>query len=66
MDKIGASYSSFLLWNDNYNKGYAKLGYPQYVKPLIQPIMKRQGGHCTLPNLELIDTKFTKFLKKIA
>jgi hypothetical protein len=65
MDKIGTNYSSFLLWNDNYNKGYEKLGYPEYKKPLLEPIMTRQGGHCTIPNLELLKTKFTKFLKEI-
>ena len=64
-DKNGVSYNSFLLWNQNYNEGYAKLGYPEYKKPLLQPIMKKQGGHCTLPNLKLIDTKFTKFLEEI-
>jgi hypothetical protein len=65
LDEIDSSYDSFLLWNDNYNKGYEKLGYPEYKKPLLEPIMKRQGGHCTLPNLELINTKFTKFLKEL-
>lgn len=63
--ELDVPYDSFLLWNDNYNKGYEKLGYPEYKKPLLQPIMKKQGGHCTLSNLELIDTKFTKFLKEI-
>jgi len=65
MDKIGADYSSFLLWNENYNKGYEQLGYPEYKKPLLEPIMTRQGGHCTINNLNLFNTKFTKFLKEI-
>ena len=64
-DYFNVPYSSFLLWNDNYNKGYEKLGYPEFKKPLLQPIMGKQGGHCTLPNLQLIETKFTDFLKKI-
>lgn len=65
MDKIGSDYGSFILWNENYNQGYEKLGYPEFKKPLLEPIMTRQGGHCTIPNLELLDTKFTKFLKEI-
>jgi len=63
--KNKVDYNSWLLWLDNYNKGYEKLGYPEYKKPLLEPIMVKQGGHCTLPNLELLNTKFTKFLKEV-
>lgn len=55
----------YTLWSQNYNKGYKELGFPEYVRPILQPIMKKQGGHCTLPNCKLWDTVFTKFINKL-
>jgi hypothetical protein len=52
------------LFSQNYNEGYEKLGYPEYKMPLLNPIMTKQGGHCTIPNLDLWETEFTKFIKK--
>jgi len=56
-------FELFTLWNMNYNDGYEKLGYPEYKKPLLTPIMKIQGGHCTLQNSYLIENDFTKLLR---
>lgn len=56
-------FEAWTLWTDNYNEGYKKLGYPEFVRPNLTPIMKRCGGHCVLPNAELMDTPFTRFLK---
>jgi len=64
-DMADIPYELWTLWNQNYNEGYEKLGYPEYKKPLLIPIMKKQGGHCTLPNLELLETNFTNFLKNL-
>jgi hypothetical protein len=63
--EYGVPFELFTLWNMNYNESYEKLGHPEYKKPLLVPIMKKQGGHCTLPNCELLENKFTKFLKEM-
>lgn len=55
----------YTLFSENYNKGYIKLGYPEYSLPLLVPIMQKQGGHCTLPNCEIWNTVFTKLIKKL-
>lgn len=52
-------------WTNNYSDGYTKLGYPEYVRSNLIPVMKKVGGHCCLPNLNLIDNEFSKFLKKL-
>jgi len=64
-DKIGVPLDSWIIWVDNYNKGYIKLGQEQFVRPNLIPIMKEIGGHCVLPNAEMIETPFTEFLQKL-
>lgn len=64
-DKLGIPFEFWTLWNQDYNKGYTELGYPEYVRPNLIPIMQKIGAHCVLPNLELLNTPFTDFLKKL-
>jgi hypothetical protein len=44
----------YTLANQTYNEGYTQLGHPEFVRPVLQPIMKEIGGHCLLPNAKLI------------
>lgn len=62
--KQGVPFSEvFTLASQNYNEGYEKLGYPEFKMPLLVPIQTPQGGHCTIPNCDLWQTDFTKFIK---
>lgn len=54
---------AYTLASQNYNEGYEKLGYPEFKMPLLVPIQTPQGGHCTIPNCDLWQTDFTKFIK---
>ena len=63
-DKYKVPFELFTLWNMNYNESYEELGYPEYKKPLLVPIMNTIKGHCVLPNTSLLDNDFTNFLKK--
>ena len=45
----------YTLPNESYNSGYTALGNPEFVRPILQPIMKEIGGHCVLENSKLID-----------
>lgn len=45
----------YTLANQTYNEGYAVLGHPEYVRPVLQPIMTPIGGHCVMPNKELLE-----------
>lgn len=54
-DKHGLNFSEvYTIPNMTYNEGYTKLDHPEYVRPVLQPIMTKIGGHCLLPNKELI------------
>lgn len=64
-NQLDVPFEFWTLWNQNYNQGYKELGCSEYTRPNLVPIMTRQKGHCTLPNLELLDTQFTKFIKTI-
>jgi hypothetical protein len=61
-DKYGVPFEAWTLWNDNYNKGYIKLGQEQFVRPNLIPNMQKIAGHCVMPNTELFETEFTKLL----
>lgn len=42
--------------NNLYNQGYLKLGFPEFVHPILEPIMtEKLGGHCLESNSKIID-----------
>jgi hypothetical protein len=61
-EQFGVPFEAWTIWTDVYNKGYQKLGYSEYTRPNLVPIMKKIGGHCVLNNSTLLHNKFTKFL----
>lgn len=64
-DKFGVPFEAWTLWTNNYNEGYWKLGFPEYTRPNLVPVMKKIGGHCVLNNTSLLETPFTEFIKKM-
>jgi hypothetical protein len=63
LDGYGGNFELWTLWNNNYNNGYKELGYPEYVRQNLIPMMGVTGGHCILPNLDFISSPFAKFIK---
>jgi len=63
-DENDIPFESWTLWTDNYNKGYEKLGCPEYSRPNLTPIKTKIGGHCVLPNLDFLDSPFSKFIRE--
>ena len=41
-------------YNESYNEGYTKLGKPNVVRPTLTPPEGAIGGHCIVPNAELL------------
>jgi hypothetical protein len=54
-------YTTFVV---DYNRGYEELGMPEIKIPNLVPIMREQGGHCTIPNCDLWTNDFTEFVKE--
>lgn len=44
----------YTLGNISYNEGYTALGHPEFVRPVLQPIVGPIKGHCVLPNTMLL------------
>lgn len=54
-DRLGVPYAEvYTIFNQTYNEGYAALRYPEYIRPVLQPIMRPIGGHCVKPNQKLM------------
>lgn len=60
---LSVPFELWTLWSENYNRSYEELNHPEYKRPLLVPIMKSIGAHCVMPNCELLENDFTKFLK---
>ncbi len=43
--------------NKTYNKGYLKLGRPEVVRPYLNYSGFKIGGHCILPNAQLLKSE---------
>lgn len=53
------------LFNQSYNEGYAQLGKPNVVRPVLYPT-KKIGGHCVVPNAKILkDYMNTKTVQSI-
>ena len=65
-DEAGAPFEAFTLWTQVYNRGYRQMGHPEFTRPQLVPMGGRIGGHCVLPNLDLMpgDDPFVALIKE--
>ena len=45
---------AYTIANQTYNEGYEELGLKEYVRPVLQPLQKKIGGHCVEENYKLL------------
>ena len=65
-DDKGLNFSDvYRLANISYNLGYKELGHEEFVRPVLEPIMGKIGGHCILPNARLLNTPFANFILEL-
>lgn len=50
--------------NETYNKGYKKLGHPEYTKYVLKHVDGKLGGHCVVQNTPLLGGRIAKFIKE--
>ena len=48
--------------NKNYNEGYKKLGLKNVVRPILRHQEGKIGGHCVIPNCEVLDSEIAKII----
>lgn len=54
----------YTQWNYFYNKGYTELGKSQFIRPILDPMQGKIGGHCVINNCDLLDSFITKTMKE--
>ncbi|MDO8577329.1 MAG: hypothetical protein Q7R55_00475 [Candidatus Wildermuthbacteria bacterium] len=58
-DAWGVDFEAAMTdFNKTYNEGYAKLGMSHVVRPVLKAEEGPIGGHCVIPNAELLDSLF--------
>ncbi len=50
--------------NQSYNLGYTELDRPEYKKYVLKHMPGPVGGHCVIPNLEMLGGPVTEFIKE--
>lgn len=62
-EKHGLDFETvYTLANATYNEGYAMLGKPQFSKYVLAHKDGPIGGHCVIPNAELLDHPLAEIL----
>ncbi len=59
-NKVGAKFEDVMTeFNKTYNEGYKRLGKKNVIRPvLFYPVDDRIGGHCVLPNADILKESF--------
>ncbi len=64
-DKMKLDFDEvYTIANNDYNVGYIKLGKPNVVRPVLKAMPGKIGGHCIVPNCDLLDNWITKTIKE--
>jgi len=64
-DKLNLNFKEvYTIPNQDYNEGYKKLGMSNVIRPVLKPMKGKIGGHCVIPNLNLLQDWLTALIKK--
>ena len=64
-DEVGADFQeAYTQWNGHYTEGYRVLGMPYVQRPILKDMPGPLGGHCIVPNLDLIGGPVAEFVKE--
>jgi len=63
-DGVGADFQeAYTQWNGHYSEGYRVLGLPYVQRAIVKDVPGKIGGHCIIPNLDLIGGDVANFIK---
>lgn len=51
-------------FNKTYNEGYLKLGRSEVMRPYLKHVSGKIGGHCVIPNCNLLDSTISQEIIK--
>lgn len=67
-ERTGADFDVAMTHaNRTYNSGYRELGLPEVARPVLRPPNPKIGGHCLIPNAEMLAEQFGEsgFLREV-
>lgn len=65
--RYGVDYFDYMLYTKSNNDGYADLGHPTKVRPILTPPGGRIGGHCVAHSATLIpEEERTELFNRVA
>ena len=64
-DKYGVPFELWTIWTNEYNDGYERLNMSTVHRPNLVPIQTKISGHCVLPNLKFIESKFVDLIEEM-
>ena len=66
-DKHGVNFDEAQThYNTSYNSGYTELGKPNVIRPTLTPPDGSIGGHCIIPNAEILQAELdSKLLEAV-
>ena len=62
---LGMKFDLVKRFDQDYNALYLDLGMPQYQRYILNPPNGKIGGHCVVPNAELLDRDYSSPLLKL-
>jgi len=63
--KHGIDYdTAYVNWNRSYNEGYEEMGMDYVKRPVLNHVKGKIGGHCIIPNCDLVRSEITEFIKR--
>lgn len=62
---IGMDFKLLKKFDRDYNKLYHNLSMPQFQRYILDPPGGRIGGHCVVPNAEILDEQFPNEMLKM-
>lgn len=63
--RLGMDFSLLQQFDRDYNALYQRLGKPEYQRYILTPPGGKIGGHCILPNAEILDEQYPTTLLKL-
>lgn len=63
--ELGMDFSAVRQFDMDYNGLYTRLGMHQYQRYVLDPPEGKIGGHCVVPNAELLDEQYPSPMLKI-
>jgi hypothetical protein len=62
-DKMDLDYEQvYTFANHTYNQGYEQMGLSQFIRPVLENMPGKIGGHCVIQNIPKLDIPIVRYI----